>query len=298
MLRAVVQHPAMLAYLDNLHSTGPNSPLGRRRERGLNENLAREILELHTLGVDGGYTQADVTEFAKILTGWSVRPLRLGDAGGFMFLKALHEPGPKSVLGQSYAQGGVAEGEQALAALAAHPATARHIARKLARHFLADQPPPAVVDRLADTFRRTDGDLAAVTRALVDTTEVWDEAAPKVKTPHEFVVSAMRATAVDLPDRRLLNSLRLFGQAPFDAPSPAGWPDTAADWASPTALLQRAEWAMVLARFAVRDLEPVALLDETLGPVADAQMRQTIAQAPTPAEGLAMVLASPLFQRR
>lgn len=298
LLRAAMRHQAMLAYLDNLQSFGPNSPLGRRRERGLNENLARELLELHTLGVDGGYTQADVTELAKILTGWTVRPARLGDPGDFLFVEAVHEPGTKTLLGERYAEDGIGEGERALQRLAAHPATARHIATKLARHFVADAPQAALVDRLAETFRRTDGDLAAVSRALVDSPEPWAEPLPKVKSANEFLVSALRLAGAEVPDKRLLGSLRLLGQAPFSAPSPAGWPDTADAWATPEALLQRAEWAMAAARRIAGKCDPAMALEAALGPVADEATRAAEARAPTRAEGLATVLAGPLFQRR
>ncbi|MGH8722406.1 MAG: DUF1800 domain-containing protein, partial [Burkholderiales bacterium] len=167
MLRAAVSHPAMLLYLDNVTSFGPNSRGGRARDKGLNENLAREILELHTLGVDGGYTQADVQEFAKILTGWSVGRPKSAEAGRFRFHGIVHEPGDKRLLGKRYREDGMAEGEAALADLARHPSTARFIARKFARHFIADQPPAAAVDRLAAVFRDRDGDLGELARATV-----------------------------------------------------------------------------------------------------------------------------------
>ena len=185
MLQAVESHPAMLAYLDNALSFGPNSPAGRNRNRGLNENLAREILELHTLGVDGGYTQADVTALARIITGWtfSGREGRLGEPGTFVFFPNGHEPGDHTLLGKAYAAGGVKQGEAALADLARRPATARHIAGKLARHFVADEPPPSLVDRLAKVFRETDGDLKAVAIALVDSDEAWTTPLAKMRTP-------------------------------------------------------------------------------------------------------------------
>ena len=167
MLRAVVGHPAMLIYLDNATSVGPNSRGGRARDKGLNENLARELLELHTLGVDGGYTQADVQELAKILTGWSVGRPKSDEAGQFRFHRVIHEPGDKTLLGKRYREAGMAEGEAALADLARHPATARHIATKVARHFIADRPPPAAVDHLARVFRDSDGDLGELTRAVI-----------------------------------------------------------------------------------------------------------------------------------
>ena len=156
---AVARHPAMGFYLDNVQSIGPNSPFGQRRDKGLNENLGRELLELHTLGVDGGYTQADVEALARILTGWTIARLKDADPGSFRFVPQIHEPGAKTLLGKSYPEAGVGEGEAALRDLARHPATARHIATKLARHFIADAPPPAAVERIAKRFRDTDGDL-------------------------------------------------------------------------------------------------------------------------------------------
>src|SRR6185437_2067758 len=175
MLMAVGQHPAMLFYLDNQQSVGPDSRVGRRRKRGLNENLARETMELHTIGVDGGYTQADVTSLSRILTGWTFVGQKgfLGEPGSFVFNANAHEPGPQRLLGKIYPAGGLTQGEAALADLARHPATAKSIATKFAGHFVADAPPSALVARLADVFTKTDGDLKALTLALVDSDEAW-----------------------------------------------------------------------------------------------------------------------------
>ena len=178
LLRAVVRHPGMLVYLDNARSVGPGSPAGQRRDRGLNENLARELMELHTLGVDGGYTQADVTQLARILTGWSV-----DEDGAFRFRELTHEPGPKVLLGRTYPEAGVDEGEAALAALARHPSTARHVATRLARHFAADDPPPALVGRLAARFLATDGDLPSVYRTLVESPSRGRSRSPRCASP-------------------------------------------------------------------------------------------------------------------
>lgn len=298
LLTAVVRHPAMLVYLDNIQSFGPNSRVGRRRNRGLNENLAREILELHTLGVDGGYTQTDVREFAKILTGWSLdRPAR-GGSGKFRFWRPVHEPGPKTLLGVRYEEAGEREGVAVLQALAQHPSTARFIATKLVRHFIADDPPKSAVDRVARVFRDTDGDLGALARTLVDAPEAWEKPLTKVKSPNDFVVSAFRATVTPEKPQHLLGSLRLFNQAPFTAPSPAGWPDTAAEWVGPEMLLQRADWAMTLSRRLAEYFRPDELLDQTIGPVARRETRDAVRRAPSPAEGLALLLSSPEFQRR
>src|SRR5580704_7981891 len=189
MLKAVEQHPAMLFFLDNQQSLGPDSRAGINRKRGLNENLAREIMELHTLGVGGGYTQDDVTSLARIITGWTfVGPQGiLGTPGSFVFNANAHQPGPQPLLGKVYADDGVAQGESALADIARHPSTARFIATKFARHFVADDPPPALVARLQEVFRKSDGDLRVMTLALVDSDEAWQAPLTKVRSPYEFL---------------------------------------------------------------------------------------------------------------
>src|SRR5215470_16129687 len=181
MLMAVTTHPGMLLYLDNAQSFGPDSLAGRRQNKGLNENLGRELLELHTLGVDGGYTQADVEALARILTGWTVAPLRDWHPGTFRFFPQIHEPGDKVLLGRTYRDGGMDEGEAALRDLAAHPATARHVATQLARHFIADTPPADAVERIARHFRDTGGDLKQVTLAVLREDAVWREPFAKVR---------------------------------------------------------------------------------------------------------------------
>lgn len=315
MLRAVVQHPVMLGYLDNTASVGPNSRFGQRRSaRGagrdsLNENLAREILELHTLGVRGGYDQADVVELAKALTGWADGGLRRREGrvhGGFQFYPALHEPGPREVLGRRYPQEGQAQGLAILDDLARHPATARHIATKLARHMIADDPPEGAVARLAAVFQETDGDLGALSRELVAIDALWEAPAPKVKTPYELVISAHRATGVmDPPPRDILQALSEMNQVPFTAPSPKGWGDRAQDWISPEGLMRRIEWlrryaASLPAATAGPDprQDPERFLETVIGPVASEETRLWTARAPSPDAGVAMVLASPEFQRR
>jgi uncharacterized protein (DUF1800 family) len=298
LLLAVVRHQAMLAYLDNLQSFGPNSPGGRRLARGLNENLARELLELHTLGVDGGYTQDDVRSLAAMLTGWSVGRPKDDNIGAFTFHDIVHEPGTKTLLGKRYPEGGIDEAEAALADLARHPATARHLATKLVRHFVADDPPPASVERLADVFQETDGDLGAVARALVEAPAAWAVPLAKVKTPNELVVSALRATGYAGKPERLVGSLKVLGQLPFAAPSPQGWADRAADWVAPEALLERAEWAMAAARRLQRAVRPETLLEIALGPAAGDATEAAVLRAPSAADGIALLVASPEFQRR
>jgi uncharacterized protein (DUF1800 family) len=300
MLLAVARHQAMLLYLDNAISIGPASRIGRTRERGLNENLAREILELHTLGVDGGYTQDDVRALAMILTGWSIGRGEEPDAGLFRFRPFAHEPGAKTLLGKRYGETGETEGIQALKDLAQHPSTARHVATKLARHFIADDPPAASVERIAAVFRKTGGDLAAVSRAVVAEDAAWQAPLSKVRQPGELVVAALRATGLParIEDRPVLGALRRLGQAPFAAPSPAGWPDTAQDWVAPEAMVRRVEWASALAMRVPAEIAPMALLEQTIGPAASVETRQAVERAPSAREGMALVFAAPEFQRR
>ncbi|MCP4329569.1 MAG: DUF1800 domain-containing protein [Alphaproteobacteria bacterium] len=298
MLLAVTQHPAMLYYLDNHLSFGPNSVVGRRRDKGLNENLAREILELHTLGVDGGYGQRDVEALARILTGWSAGRRGEANSGTFRFYDLAHEPGAKSLLGRNYAEGGEEEGRRALFDLARHPATAHHIATKLARHFIADDPPATAVNRLARLFLDTDGDLGAMARGLIAAPEAWQQPLAKIKSPNDYVVSALRPVGFTGASKRLVESLSLLGQAPFDAPSPAGWPDTAEAWLGPNALMHRIEWAYAVAERTGGAVPPGPVMDQTIGPVVSPATRQAIARAADSQQAFALLLASPEFQRR
>lgn len=298
MLLAVARHPAMLTYLDQAISIGPNSRAGQRRARGLNENLAREILELHTLGVDGGYTQTDVTQFAGILTGWSVARDQDDSPGSFMFRPQIHEPGAKTLLGRRFDESGEREGVDALIMLARHRATARHVATKLARHFIADRPPAELVESLARVFATTDGNLQAVTRALLDSPLAWSTPPGKVKTPNDFVIAALRATGADPEPQRLLPALQLLGQAPYAAPSPAGWPDTAEQWLGPEAIIRRAEWAVALAKRIGRARAPAEILATALGDGARSETRLAVQRAASASDAIAIVIASPEFQRR
>lgn len=300
LLLASTQHPGMLVYLDNYLSIGPESRIGRSRDRGLNENLAREILELHTLGVDGGYSQADVIALAKIISGWSVAGIREVYTGRYRFRAFAHEPGDKLLLGIPYREDGEAEGTAALAALARHPSTARHIATKLARHFIADDPAPATVERLAGVFRTTDGDLKHMALALIDSPEVWTAPLSKFKTPNDLVISTFRGFGPrqmdnDQPINAALSEL---GQFPFNAPSPAGWPDRASDWLAPEALMRRIEWARGVGARTPPGSDPRAWADAVLGPMLTSPTRRLIAQAESPMEALSLALASPEFQRK
>jgi uncharacterized protein (DUF1800 family) len=298
MLLAVTRHPAMLIYLDNVASIGPNSRVGQRRGRGLNENLAREILELHTLGVDGGYGQADVIALAKILTGWTFGNVRRGTLGAFSFFQARHEPGSKQLLGRTYEEDGVDEGVAALRDLAAHPSTAMFVATKLARHFIADQPPPQAIDQLRRTFLDTNGDLGAISRKLVALSDCWSAPLTKVKSPNDLVISAFRLLEPPAKEKRVVAPLRLLGQLPFFAPSPAGWPDIAESWIGPESLLRRIEMLELLAKRQASHVDPQHLAAEAFGPIAGAETVTAIRRAASRREALALLLTSPEFQRR
>lgn len=315
MLEAAVLHPAMLLYLDQYQSAGPNSPAQQRRgrrsgqagqvvRRGLNENLAREILELHTLGVHGGYSQADVTEFARALTGWTVpgigRVDRFGEdqPNGAMFVAVAHEPGTRRVLNRSYPAGAADQARAILNDLATHPATARHIATKLARHFAGDTPPPALVAQLEADFLRSGGDLASLTRTLITAPETWEPAPVKFRTPFEWLVASLRLTgAGTLPPRRIVAALTQLGQMPWRAPSPAGYDDIAASWAGPDALLRRVELAEQIARDA--PINDVMAHAEAAFPGALSNATRTqLARAESGRQALALLLVSPEMLRR
>ena len=299
LLLAAATHPAMLIYLDNVASVGPNSPAGQRRHKGLNENLGREILELHTLGVGSGYTQDDVTALARILTGWSLT--REGNADGLpgatAFRRGEHEPGAVTLLGRTYLDVGPEQLRLALADLAAHPATARHVALRLARHFVADDPPPALVARLAQTFLDQDGDLARVSLALVEAPEAWDPAQRKVRSPQEFLVAATRGLGLAPDPRMVMAGLASLGQPYWSAAAPNGYPDEAGAWASPEGLRARLDLAARAGQLAA-GTDPLALADAVLGPLATDETRTALRRAESRAQGIALLLMAPEFQRR
>jgi uncharacterized protein (DUF1800 family) len=301
LLLAAESHPAMLLYLDNALSVGPNSWGGTRSARGLNENLAREILELHTLGVDGGYSQADVTSFAKVLTGWTVaRGKRIpGEPGTFQFAPPIHEPGAQIVMGKRYGEGGMEQGEAVLRDLARHPATHHHLATKLVRHFIADDPPKAAVERVAAAFGKGDGHLKDVYRALIDEEAAWQPQLQKIKSPEEFLISTLRALGLDdIEKYKLVEALSLLGERPFFAPSPQGWPDDAASWAGPDAVKTRLEYANQVGERAGPVSDPMQLAEACLGDALSLRTKEAIARAATPAQGVTLLLMSPEFQRR
>ena len=298
MLLAVECHPAMLLYLNNEQSIGPESVAGINRDKGLNENLAREILELHTLGVRTVYSQADVTNFAKVLTGWTVLPpVSNPDHGGeFAFLGRAHEPGIQTVIGNAYAEGGVAQGRVVLADLARHPATARHVATKLAHHFIADDPPSALVERLTQRYLDTDGDLKEVTIALIAASESWVPEQSKIKRPNEWIAAALRATGEpgDIP--RILQASNLLGEPLWRPPAPKGFSDDNAAWLD--GLGQRLEIANAFAHREGLSHEPEAVMETALGPLASTETRSTIARAESRPQALTMLLMTPEFLRR
>ncbi|WP_375450484.1 DUF1800 family protein [uncultured Devosia sp.] len=300
MALAATQHPAMLIYLNNAVSFGPQSRLGERRARGLNENHARELMELHTLGVDGGYTQADVTAFANVLTGWSIgtQPRQGERYGRFTFRREAHEPGPQTVLGKIYDQDGVAQGKAVLADFVASPATAQHIATKFARHFVADMPDPALVDRLVDNFIQSGGDLKALATCLVTDQVAWSAPASKIRTPQEFIWSAVRALDLTLPPRQVLRLLADLGQPLWDPPSPEGFKDDVATWLAPDAMTNRLDAADLMAARAKGPDDPREFAEAILGDALSPATATAIERAESRAQGLALMLMSPEFQRR
>jgi uncharacterized protein (DUF1800 family) len=298
LLQAAEAHPAMLIYLNNAQSIGPDSVAGINRDRGLNENLAREILELHTLGVRSVYSQADVTSFAKILTGWTIHQTASDpDHGGeFLFLRRAHEPGAQTVIGKEYPDTGIGQGQAVLADLARHQATATHIATKLARHFVADEPPPALVDRLAKRFLDTDGDLKELARALVASPEAWAPQQAKIKRPAEWLTAALRATGRSGDIGRILGALNLMGEPLWRPPAPKGFSDDSAHWLD--GLSTRLDIANTFAQRAADQLDPPAIAEAAIGPLASAETRRVLERAENKPQALTMLLMAPEFLRR
>jgi uncharacterized protein (DUF1800 family) len=298
MLLAAESHPAMLIYLDNAQSMGANSVAGVNRDRGLNENLAREILELHTLGVRTVYTQEDVTSFAKVLTGWTILTTDGNpDHGGeFLYHPRMHEPGAQTVLGKAYRDTGIEQGRAVLNDLARHPATAKHIATKLARHFIADEPPPALVERLTQRFIETDGDLWQVSKALVSAPESWSPERAKIKRPGEWYVAMRRAAGLPAGDGRLLvQGTNRLGEPLWRPPAPRGFSDDNGAWLD--GLAHRLDAANAFAQNAPR-VDASAVMETALGPIASPTTRQAVARAESKAQALTLVLMAPEFQRR
>lgn len=294
MLQAVMHHPAMLHYLDNAEFFGPDSPAGIAHKRGLNENLARECLELHTITPAAGYTQQDVTGFARLLTGWGVEPN--GATPGFFFYPKRHQPGAQTILGRVWPEG-QAGGEAVLDWLGTHPSSYRHIATQLVRHFVADDPPAADVARVAAALTRTGGSLKAAALEVVGLESAW-RPQTKLRAPIEYTVAAIRALGLPADNRPDLMALaNVLGQPFLAAPLPNGWADTEAAWGDGELLLRRADWAMGVSGRAPT-LDPMAVADAALGPMLSATTRQAVRLAPSRRMGLALLLASPEFLRR
>ena len=301
LLVASTRHPGMLTYLDQARSVGPNSPGGARRRTGLNENLAREILELHTLGVNAGYTQEDVTEFARALTGWSFyTAAEAAPAGGdiFVFRARQHEPGARNIFRRRYPAGGEGQARAILRDLAVDPHTARHLATKIARHFVADEPSPALVSRLEARWKETDGRLDKVAEALIDAPEAWEPTPAKFKTPYEFMVSGYRAIGAQPRRQGELQVLTTLGQKPFTPPSPKGWAEEAGAWSAPDAIIKRMAWSQAFAQQTAQRVQPVQVAQNALGARLSPRSATVIARAESRPEALAVLLMSPEFQRR
>jgi uncharacterized protein (DUF1800 family) len=333
LVLASARHPAMLAYLDNFQSIGPASIAARAarrggRSRGLNENYARELLELHTLGVDGGYAQADVQELARALTGWTIGGLLSRAAGAqavrrphgrpssragtfdgnapagegdirFQYVEFMHEPGTRTVLGTKYPEGGAAQAERIIRDLCRHRSTSRFVASKLVRHFIADQPPQGAVDRIARVFQETDGDLRATSAALIDLPDAWQADHRKFRTPQDWLVASLRALGVtDVPELALV-ALQQLRQPLWGPPSPKGFGDTLGEWADPDALLNRGEMARTLARRATRGRREPQALASVADIGASDPLRAVLADAEVPVtDRVALALASPALQWR
>ena len=296
MLLAVETHPAMLIYLDNARSTGPDSPAGLNRGRGLNENLAREILELHTLGVRSVYAQDDVTGFAKILTGWTVVPPQQEHGGEFIFNPRMHEPGAQTLITAKMDQSDFDQGRAALDMLAHHPATARHIAEKLVRHFISDRPVPALADRLAARFIETGGDLKEVAKTLVTAPEAWNASDRKLKRPAEWMVAAARATGTAPDIAAFTQAQNLLGEPLWRPAAPKGFSDEDAAWID--GLTQRLDVANQFARRVADAIDPKETLDGALGPLASDDTRTAIRRAESQSQALTLLFMAPEFQRR
>jgi len=298
MLLAAEGHPAMLLYLDNALSMGPNSVAGINRDKGLNENLARETLELHTLGVRTVYTQDDVINFAKVITGWTILPTASNPehGGEFVFNPRMHEPGSQVVVGRAYADTGVEQGRTVLLDLARHPATARHVATKLVHHFIADEAPPELIDRLTRCFVETDGDLKELAKCLVRAPESWAPERAKVKRPGEWIVAALRATGLRGSILRITAGLALLGEPLWQPPAPKGFADENAVWLG--GLGQRLSIANTFAARVGQRIDPQAAADAVLGPLLSSPTREAIAAAESKPQALTLLLMAPEFQRR
>jgi uncharacterized protein (DUF1800 family) len=303
LLGVTAKHPAMLQYLDNWRNSSPNSAVRNKQFQGLNENYARELMELHTLGVNGGYTQSDVVAVAKVFTGWGF-PLNARwqeHPEGFFFNAKRHDPSPKVVLKQSITAQGAAQGEQVLDLLAKHPATAKHISYKLAQYFVADTPPPALVDRLTQQFQKSRGNMRAVMTTLFKSSEFWDTKyrGNKFKTPFEYVISSLRATGLpDVPSQRISRQLNQMGMPLYQRNTPDGYPNTEQTWLSASAITQRLDFATAVSRgFGTTHVVNPNELLQTVGSTLSPKTQSAFASAAPPVK-TSVLLGSPEFMRR
>jgi len=298
MLLAVEQHPAMIVYLNNEKSFGPNSRMAKKRKIGLNENLAREIMELHTLGVNGGYSQGDVIELAKAITGWSVKRPKKEHGTGFVFRAYGHEPGKRTLLGKSYSQQGIKQGQQMLRDLAMHPSTAHYVCSKIAHHFVGENPPQSLIEKMQKTWLNNQGNIKKVMISLFNAEEAWLDSPQKFKTPREFVISTYRAIAPSkINARALFNSLNNLGQMPFNAGSPAGFSDDESDWLGASALMARVEWSSLVSA-QVKRINAEQVMATALGDSISQNTYQMVMRAESRQQASTLLLMSPEFQRR
>ncbi|HIP24288.1 MAG TPA: DUF1800 domain-containing protein [Rhodobacteraceae bacterium] len=303
LLKAAVTHPSMLYYLDQNASTGPNSVTGQRRDLGLNENLAREVLELHTLGVGGPYSQEDVRQFAELLTGLGISP------DGVRFTPNRAEPGAEEILGQRYggARARIEHIYEFLDDLAMNPATATHLAQKLVVHFIGPAPRPALVENMAAAYLASGGNLTSLYEVLLDNPAAKAADFPKVRPPVEYVATVLRALDFD-PEaimnankndtRKLGKALEAMGQLPFKPGGPDGWPEAAESWITPPQLAARISWAGQMARAYASEQDPRALMQAVLGDTAPEFLSFAVSGAETKWEGVALLLVSPSLMRR
>ncbi len=298
MLLAVEQHPAMIVYLNNEKSFGPNSRMAKKRKIGLNENLAREIMELHTLGVNGGYNQGDVVELAKAITGWSVKRPKKEHGTGFVFRAYGHEPGTRSLLGKNYSQKGVEQGQQILRDLAMHPSTAKYVCSKIAHHFVSENASISLIDKMQKTWLDNQGNIKKVMLALFEAEEAWLTSPQKFKTPREFVISAYRAISPSkINHRALFDSVNNLGQMPFNAGSPAGFSDDESDWLGASALMARVEWSSLVSS-QLKRINAEQVMKTALGGSISENTYKVVMRAESRQQASTLLLMSPEFQRR
>lgn len=299
MLLAVEQHPAMIIYLNNEQSVGPNSKISKKRQsKGLNENLAREILELHTLGVNGGYQQTDVIELAKGVSGWSIDKSTNDDSAGFRFRKNAHEPGTRTLLGKRYSQTGITQGQMMLSALANHPQTIAHICRKIACHFVSETPDDKLLVSMHNAWKATNGSIKAIMHTMFESEYAWLTSPQKFKTPREFIISTYRSLGTELvKDNILLSGIRMLGQQPFKAGTPAGYSDKIDDWLGANALVSRIDWIYRLTG-TLKHVNAENLMNNTLGLIPNHPTYLSVIRAESRHQALALLFLSPEFLRR